>query len=182
MGEPRRTTRFGALAALCIMGVLIATGCASSEAPPPTASSSPTAEKSDAAVLAAVLDVYTRYSAALDAILARGDGDYSQLEPLTTPEFFDSFTSADDEFSRGEWKTTGSTSFDSEELVSSSSSSVAVVLCRDVSRVRVVTVDGVDVTPADRSERFAVKVTFTSDDSGYLVDSSERTAEDALCG
>lgn len=181
MGESRRTARFVALAALCVTGVLATAGCSTNSVRPPSAPPSSSAESSDAAVLAAVLDVYTRYSAALDAVLARGDGDYSQLEPLTTPEFLESFTAADDEFARGEWVTTGSTSFDSEELVAITSSTVSVQLCRDVSRVRILTADGMDVTPGDRPERFPVSVTFAATDGAYVVDGSERITEDPSC-
>jgi hypothetical protein len=183
VGETRRTTRLIALAALGASTAITAAGCSLHDASPPSAVASPTgtSTRSEQAILADAIDAYTRYSAALDAVLARGDGDYSDLTSVTSKRFLDTFTAAQDEFSSGEWKTTGSTSFDSEELVEFSSSTATVRLCRDVSRVRVLTRDGMDVTPPDREERFSVLVDLIEADGTYVIDSSERVTEDVSC-
>lgn len=190
MGEPRRTTRFGALAALCITGVLIATGCASSEASPPppptTASSSPTAEKSDAAVLAAVLDVYTRYSAAFDVALSTMPtaSDQPQLRATVTPEYW-KVLEADLSSDSRTWYQTGSTAFENMSVVDSSFDSgevsVSALVCVDSSHVTLHDQTGVEVHSDDRSLRFVMQVDFegASIDELLVADafSSEETAQ-----
>jgi hypothetical protein len=183
VGETRRTTRLIALAALGASTAIAAAGCSLHDASPPSAVASPTgtSTRSEEAILADAIDAYTRYSAALDAVLARGDGDYSALKDWTTSDYLTRL-SEDDLFAQNGWVTEGSTSFDSEQLVSRSPETVTVRLCRDVSRVRVKDASGVDVTPKERDDRFVVTVSLVgTEESSLLVDSSERDAEDDSC-
>jgi hypothetical protein len=133
-------------------------------------------------ILGEVLSVYTRYSAGLDVALASGRGDYSAVRSSTTDSYFAELSMADDEFADGALRTSGSTSFDSASVVDVSKSDVTVRLCRDVSLVRVLNQEGVEITPEDRPERFPVLVRFTLvTDKGYLVDESIRDEESEIC-
>jgi hypothetical protein len=166
------------LSALCV-GALVLAGCAPGAAS--TRSATPRPTDTDAALLSEAIDVYTRYSAALDVVLASGEDDYAALEEVTTEAFLDTLR-ADDEFSRGEWRTSGSTSFDSETLVKADDTSLTLQLCRDVSRVAILDTSGNDITPPDRADRFAVTVAFIRSKEGSLeIDSSDRNVEDASC-
>jgi hypothetical protein len=183
MGESRRTTRSVELIALCAGLLLSTAACTAADpaSPSPTASVADADDAAEAAVLAEAIDAYTRYSAALDVVLAEGDGDYSKLADFTTPAFLTRL-SEDDIFAVNGWTTTGSTTFDSEEYLSEVDSTVTVRLCRDVSRVRVENTAGEDVTPTERADRFVVTVAFVRDDERtLLVDSSERDGEDRSC-
>lgn len=133
-------------------------------------------------ILNRVLSVYMKYSAGLDVALASGEGDYTAVRSSTTDEYFAEISTADDEFASGELRADGSTSFDSASIVDVSESEVAVMLCRDVSLVRILNREGADVTPGGRPVRFPVIVRFSLDgDEGYLVDESTRDAESDIC-
>ncbi|RWZ53151.1 hypothetical protein ELQ90_04305 [Labedella phragmitis] len=139
------------------------------------------ATEPDDAILAKAVDAYTRYSAALDLALANGDGEFEELKGLATPSFLRGLA-ADDVFAVNSWRSRGSTSFDSQQLVNESENQVVLQVCRDVSRVRVLDAQGTDVTPKERDDRFAVMVTLQRvDPSAPLLVAGSEPSVDASC-
>jgi hypothetical protein len=154
------------------------TGCGE----PAVVEATPSATSTDSAQLVEAIDVYTRYSAALDGAFAAGDGDFSGLSGSTTEALREVMESGDI-FSQNGWRAVGATSFDSETLVESSDLKMVVHLCRDVSRVRIVDASGADVTPPERADRFPVEVTFVraNSEESWLIDGSVREPGDDSC-
>jgi hypothetical protein len=179
VGESQARRRWPALTIAALVAVLSA--CDSGGTAPADTPTLSQATETDE-ILSAVLSVYAKYSAGLDVSLASGKGDYSAVRSSTTDEYFAELATADDEFASGELRADGSTSFDSASVVDVSGSEVTVMLCRDVSLVRILNREGADVTPADRPARFPVIVRFSRDgDEGYLVDESTRDVESSIC-
>jgi hypothetical protein len=164
-----------------VTSLVVLSGC-SADLPRRQSTPRPVASESASALLDDAIDVYTRYSAALDVILAAGEGDFTALKGIGTEAFYDAFATSEDEFTKGIWRTDGSTSFDSVEVMQASDTEITLGLCRDVSRVRIVDEDGNDATPVDRPDRFRVRATFIKTSAGELrIDSIERNAEDPTC-
>lgn len=74
----------------------------------------------------------------------------------------------------------GAATIESVEVVEASGERAVAQVCVDSSQVRVMTVDGVDVTTPGRPERSAMVVTFLSGDGGWRLHES-RFADDPAC-
>ncbi|MFJ4225341.1 hypothetical protein [Microbacterium sp. NPDC089695] len=166
-----------ALAALAVVGTLA--GCAASPAPTPT----PTpAFASDEEAFAAAEEVYRAYN---DAGNARNAG-----EPEPNPQDFlvGNALEGDIEGVRlleeGQLTVDGEVKVDSVALeeapVRSQQTKVVVLVCLDVSQVRLMDANGNDVTPRGRADVVAQEVTFTSDGDDLRI-SSEASADVSQC-
>jgi hypothetical protein len=167
----------GVVGVVCGVALLGLTGCGQ----PAVVEATPSAS-TDSAQLVEAIDVYTRYSAALDGVIARGDGDFTSLSDTTTEKFRGELE-LQDTFAQNGWKSEGATSFDSESLLVAEPLRMVLHLCRDVSRVRILDASGTEVTPPERSERFPVHVTLvrTDEELPWLIDGSVRDPEDESC-
>ncbi|GAB3617926.1 hypothetical protein GCM10027416_24830 [Okibacterium endophyticum] len=168
------------------MAVLLAMALTSCTTPSPEPTPTKTTVfASDDEALAAAVDAYTKYNAALDAVLAGEDRKESGLQGLVTEEFWLELSETNGLEERG-WKSQGTSTFDSETLVAfnmdASVANITLSLCRDVSEVRLIDEGGNDVTPASRDDRFPVEVNFVSSSSHenqlLLADSGTWPGED----
>jgi hypothetical protein len=135
--------------------------------------------ESDEEALAAAEEAYGAYLAASDQVSASGGVDTALLEPHATADYLEFLTPEFEEFEESGRKTTGATRFDSFELQQHAElgeqALVSIYLCLDVSDVRVLDQNNVDVTPIERQLRLPLEVTLvaTSSEESLRVDSSQ---------
>lgn len=147
--------------------VLLATGCTPDPAPTP----SPTGFASNEEAFAAAEATYRAYvdavSAAQSGVTARDPASF-----LTGQALEDEIRSAR-ELKAEERTLEGPVSVLAVENIDASSSEVTIQACLDLSRSRVVSSGGEDVTPDSRPDSFSVEVDVVWTPVGPLVASSE---------
>ncbi|MFF2387971.1 hypothetical protein [Agromyces sp. NPDC058104] len=169
------------IAALAAAGALaLALSACTPEAEPspeptPTASAAPIFASDDEA-LAAAVEAYEAYASMSGSIASDGGDDAERIDPYVTAEFAGNVGSEFDALRSAGGHTQGQTTFDTASLVERTEiddiASVSIYLCRDVSGVRVIDADGIDVTPKDRLERIPSKaelVSKSTDEPSILV-------------
>jgi hypothetical protein len=178
-------SRIGILAVTSIT-VLALAGCSSTEAsgaPPSEISSIPNPEPtpmfaSDDEALAAAELAYRNYIAVSDEIARDGGAGVERLRPFVSSELFrQQEQEYGDVLAKG-LRAKGSSSFDSFRLESYDTRAeiIRVYVCIRVSNIRVVNEDGLDVTPADRSNDLPLQVVFVDDsvsETFLLISQSE---------
>jgi hypothetical protein len=189
VGETRGTTRYTALATLGTALLLATMGCtAGDSSPTPTPTATATEGASDAAILAAAIDAYTRYSAAFDVVLSKppAEADYSQLRETVTPRYW---SVLDQEFRSNDrtWTQIGSTAFGEMSLLDSTTSAsrvtASVTVCVDSTHVKLVDASGSEVHAEERSRRFSMEVAFEGASVDRLaVDDAFSMEGSAECG
>lgn len=167
----RTTTRMlrrvvaGSLA--CLLGAVALAGCAPTD-PPVATPTSTSIFASEEEALAAATDVYQQYNAAFDEALAKGGADMSGLRGLVTEAHLAELEKPGTIDTNG-WHTEGTSSFEVKSVDSYSpgeaETAIAVNVCRNLSAVQVVDSNGADVTPADWPDFVPLVVTFVSSDS-----------------
>lgn len=158
-------------AILAVGSTLALAACVPNEpAPPPAPSPSTTAPlfATDDDALAAAEKVYREYLAA-----SNSGPDFARLEPVTTPEWFAYEKEASDRRHEAGLRAEGDSQIVSFDLQSYSTSEVVVYVCLDVSDVRVLNQQGIDVTPSERADRGTLEVRFAVTNAGLRVDGSD---------
>lgn len=173
---PRRASR--ALIATALLAVaplavaLLVTSCGPAPSRgAPTATPTPTATAlyaSDEEALAAAEEVYREY---LDA--SNAGPDFVRLAAVTTPEWFEYEKDSSERRAASGLRAEGVSKIVSFELQSHSVAEIAVYVCLDVSGVRIVNEQGVDVTPAERADRGTLEVRFAVTEAGPRVNGSD---------
>jgi hypothetical protein len=182
---PSWRSRIGILAVTSIT-VLALAGCSGTEAsgaPTSEISSTPNAEPtpmfaSDDEALAAAELAYRNYIAVSDEIARDGGAGVERLRPFVSSKLFrQQEQEYGDVLAKG-LRAKGSSSFDSFRLESYDTRAeiIRVYVCIRVSNIRVVNEDGLDVTPADRSNDLPLQVVFVDDsvsETFLLISQSE---------
>ena len=162
-----RTLATTTLAILITFG---ASGCfALTETPEPSASATPSASPlfaSDEEALAAATEAYAAYLRVSDEILADGGRDPGRLLEVASSDVAASESEALREFVENNWRSSGSSTFDSVRLQSrtgdrDSGETVVLYLCVDASDVDVVDQSGISVVSPSRIARTPLEVAFT---------------------
>lgn len=158
-----------AVGALVIGGML--SGCAPSPAPTPT----PTpAFASDEEAFAAAEEVYRAYNDAVNAQWTGAD-EASPLRYLSGDALETDIESMRVMEERG-WSLVGDghlAKFEGIKVDGSRRESVSAAVCLDIGAVRVLDVDGNDITPGERQERLPLRVGFTWSGSSLTISSSD---------
>lgn len=166
------------LGALALIAGAVA-GCAPAPAPTPTPTAAFANEKE---AFTKAEETYREYSNATNQTeLSAPDTFESVFEWLTG----EAETSARENYSdlRANGITrSGASTFDTFSPISYDGESVRVELCIDVSQVRLINAEGVDVSPPDRPERQPVQVTFLQAQTPTkLAIASSTAAEELQC-
>ncbi|WP_344296702.1 hypothetical protein [Agromyces neolithicus] len=186
----RAPRRLGAALAAAGTLALVLTGCVGT--PEPTSTPTPTEEApifaSDEEALAAAVKAYELYAAASQQITDDGGTEPERIDPFVTPSFAVALHEEFAAFQESGVHSQGKITADHESLVEWSQEggavSASIYLCRDVSEVRAIGPDGVDVTPEDRADRVPSQAFFVSDAkraSTLLVDRIETWTGDDFC-
>lgn len=139
--------------------------------PVPTPSVTPVFA-SDEEALAAAEASYAAYLAVSDAASADGWRQPELLAEYVTSEELVQTRETYAELAATGRHTQGSSTFDSATLQQFDGQELAIYLCLDVSKVRLVDADGQDVTPLSRPNRIPLEVGFRITESGHLLLSS----------
>ena len=195
MPIPRRRRsaprRLGVVSGTVAVLTLSLSGCIGAPAPAPTPSSSTSAEPvfaSDEEALAAAVEAYGLYSAVSAEVTADGGAEPGRVDSTVTEGYAVTLHEEFDALAELGLTIVGDTKIEDEGLTESGydveGAKVSIYFCRDVSGVRVIGADGVDVTPADRDERTptqAFLVSSTADPSVLLVDGVEQWSGEDFC-
>lgn len=191
--RPRRSVPRRLAGAVATAGVLALalSGCVGAPAPSPTPSTPSSPEPifaSDEEALAAAVEAYEIYSSASAEVTADGGAESERVDPTVTHEYADQLHGEFDALKDIGLTMVGETKIERAMLAESASDEqgarVSIYFCRDVSGVRVLGPDGVDVTPADRDDRTptqAFLVSSSNDPSILLVDGVELWSGDDFC-
>lgn len=167
-------------------GVLAIVTLLAACAPPPARPSPTPPIDEEARALAAAIDAYAVFNAAVDRYTA-GEEPTHVFKGLVTPAFLRNLQT--------EWEnagesthTEGASSFTDARLVDVAETAlgddVALVLCRDVSQLRVVDANGAEVSAPTRRLRIPTVVSFeatSGDTGGLLVMGVDQWNESGFC-
>ena len=179
-----------ALAAAGAIALLLSgcTGGAPAPSPTPSADAAEPIFASDEEALAAAVEAYERYRDVSGAITEQGGADAERISGVVTPAFASTLREEFAALANLGLRTSGSTLIDTTSLVrndvAKDGAEVAIYLCRDVSSVRVIDANGLDVTPADRPVRVPSQAFFVSSDedaNSLLVSGVEEWVGDDFC-
>ncbi|MFF2275716.1 hypothetical protein [Agromyces sp. NPDC058126] len=184
------STRVAALAAAGALA-LVLSACAPeadpSPAPTPTASGAPIFA-SDEEALAAAVEAYEVYLAVVDELTQTGGENSERIRAFAESAYAAELEESLAQLRLSGKRTSGDSSVDGIELIEyedrSGGAAVSVYACLDVSEVRVLDADGVDVTPSDRIERRPLQLEFVSaldDPERLLPAGSEPWPGDDFC-
>lgn len=126
---------------------------------------------SDAEALAAAEEVYREYlrvSSEIDTSAGIDD-----LAPLVSASWLSNERKSREDFESRGVHTEGQADVRWVKLQNREADEVSVYVCLDLASTRLVDVDGIDVTPADRGSEGLLLVRFRAPDGGLLVDWSE---------
>jgi hypothetical protein len=145
---------------------------------------------SDEEALAAATAAYQEYLAASGQVSSSADLDISPIVDLVTEAYLVNEAATLDQFESRGLRTAGDSILAGSALqqwFESGSGGVTVIIyaCVDVSNVRLIDRDGVDVTPADRPAIAALEVQFISGVAGseqLLLESSVPWTDTGVCG
>lgn len=179
MGETETVRRVGASAAALLL-VLSLSSCIAPKPCQPT----PTTTEKQSARLAAAVDAYTVFNAALDGYIS-GSSTVEVLEPLVTPDYYDVLAAEDVEFRARDTFTVGASSFSQEKLEDADAwggfGEIALVICRDISRTRVVDSDGAPSTATPIRTRIPTIAFLVADGDALLISKVDQWNEDGYC-
>lgn len=193
MGMPRRTHRFKELLAATICVTFALSGCAavSPHAPKPTVTSGSVEFApyfaSDDDALRAAKDAYTDYEKVANAIVRSGGKKPERLAPYVTADALAKQIKGFRALSDNKVTAVGNSSFDSVKLEwwqsTMEKTYVTISLCEDISNVRVIDVNGKDVTPVDRLDYLPQELTFVPAGSGdsLVLDEAEDASSKFTC-
>jgi len=173
------------LVALLLAGAS-ATGCSGQPAPDPSTPSAP-AFASDEEAFAAAEETYRAYVDALNEVDLSDPATFEPLFALTTGEANATERKSASEMHAEHLTVSGATvllGFYPREFSDSSDPRVVAVACTDVSDVDLIDDSGKSIVPADRPDRYALRVTFdasTDTSTGLALASSNRVRE-SECG
>ena len=144
---------------------------------------------SDEEALAAAEEAYGRYLAASDAINAKNGEDPQTIAPFVHPDYLPELLAEFESFRTNKTYVEGNVEFDSIELQQYSDdldgpAQVAVYLCLDVTKARLMSEDDEDITP-NRNDRLPLEVVLETKDRepNLLIKSGELwTGEDFCAG
>lgn len=171
---------------LCAGALLATAGCTAGDTPQRSATPTDSAP-TDAAVLAAAIDAYTRYSAAFDVYLSDLPvaADSSGLKEAVTTRYW---SVLEEEFRAEEraWYQKGSTAFGNAELLTTSiegdTFTASIVVCVDSSHVELFDSEGAEVYAEDRVLSFPMQVNLEGASANRLrVDDSFSAEGDVQC-
>ncbi len=163
-----RRRRNAAAFTVAAVAVFALAGCVQSapQVIPTTTPSSAPVFASDAAALAAAKKAYVAYLAVSDQIGNEGGANAVRLAPLVTKNWLPTEIESYATFAKTGEHFTGVTSFESFRLQSFEVvrryAEVAVYVCANVSRTRLVDATGADITPASRQAVYPVVASFES--------------------
>lgn len=150
-----------------VVAVLLATGCAPEPAPTP----SPTGFASEEEAFAAAEATYRAYVDAVSAVqTGRAGTDPSEF--LIGQALDEEIASARELAASGK-RLEGPVGVASVSAVEATSSVATIQACLDLSRSRVVTTSGEDVTPLSRPGSFSVEIGAIWTPNGVLINSSK---------
>jgi hypothetical protein len=153
-----------AVAALAITVALAVTGCVATPGgtkPTPSPSATPLFQ-SDEEALAAAEEAYAAYLRVSDQILMDGGKKPERLLEVATEEVLANEESGYEKAKAMGLRSTGGSSFDQMRFQSVDDRSLSVYLCKDVSRVDILDVNGQSVVPSNRPDRYPLAVEFQS--------------------
>lgn len=167
MGRGRGRRHGGRTTAALVMAAVIFTGCTPSPAPSP----SPTGFASDEEAFAAAEATYRAY---IDAVNASRMDQSSPVTPTSylTADALEAELESIERFKNSGISLDGAIQVISVKHLAASYLSADIVVCLDVSETRVVNSSGKDVTPADREELVAARVTGKWTPTRVLISSS----------
>jgi len=176
------------LGAVAVLGMLALSGCGGGTplpTLPPTPSSTPVFASEEEA-LAAAEEAYAAYSEASSLIASDGGADPHRVAPYVTEEQLRNELATADYYASNGVHSVGSpviTFFQLQDWSQAGTQAeIVVYVCVDVSMVRVVDSDGVDVTPPDREPVVPLEVLITGDaPDALLVASSEQWSGSSFC-
>jgi hypothetical protein len=159
-------------AALAIAAALALTACVATPGdtkPTPSPSATPLFS-SDEEALAAAEEAYAAYLRVSDQILMDGGNEPERLLEVATNDVLANEESGYDKAKAVGLRSTGGSSFDQMRIQSVDDRSLTVYLCKDVSRVDILDVNGQSVVPSSRPDRYPLSIEFQSvDDRTKLV-------------
>lgn len=165
-----------AVAPLVVAAALVLTGC-TSEPRIPAAEPQPTAAPlfaTDEEALAAATAAYEEYLAVLNAASSAPTEGIEDASDLVSSEHFLELQSTIDELVAQGVRAEGGTELtrtvlQQHSVDSGSLTTVVIYACLDVSRVRLLDLEGEDVTPTDRNETADLEVEFEAGTDEHLV-------------
>lgn len=128
---------------------------------------------SDEEALAAAEEVYREYLAMSDLMSSEGGAEPERIAPFVTEEHRDRAVGSFDSLSDSHLRTEGASSISDVSVTYADNFEVQLKLCLDVSNVHVLTLDGEDITPADRSPSVLLVILFEIVEEELLIASSE---------
>jgi hypothetical protein len=169
---------------------LALSGCVGAPAPTPTPTASASAEPifaSDEEALAAAEVAYSAFETVSHDIASDWGKQPERIESVATatyaPELLEEFA----QYRELEIRADGAVKLDSFSLVQHTAdntrSEVVIYVCRDVSGVRIIDANGVDITPVDRAARTPLIASLTTEADGekLLVDGVELWSGEDFC-
>lgn len=154
---------------------------------------SPTASPifaSDEEALAAAEAAYGAYLAVSDQILAEAGADSDRLLSVATSDLYADAIAGFESFASKEWRSVGTTSFDSAELqnfdphATPGDPMVVFYVCVDLSGIDVLDSTGTSVVSPNRIDRSPYQVAVTTvdaDDAGLIVAGDEPWGGENFC-
>ncbi|MBN9173890.1 MAG: hypothetical protein J0I70_07025 [Microbacterium sp.] len=176
--------RITAAAAVVALVIVAATGCTSP--PSPTSTPTPTFTSADQAYAAAE-KTYRAYVDALNEVDLRDPKTFEAVYAWTTGDALEGDKKSFTSMHADGWHVSGETVLGRIRPVAfelSGHTRVTARVCLDVSRVKVVDLDGDSVVPNGRNDRQPVTVTFTDGSSrtGLLIATSDASTDGEICG
>jgi hypothetical protein len=191
MPSPRSRSRRGLALAVAGVVALALSGCVGAQGTTPTPSPAESPSPvfaSDEEALAAAMRAYEAYSAASQEIAVEGGVHPERIDSTVTPAYAAVLHEEFAALTQAGVTLVGPTRVDAAKLSESTyderGARISVYFCRDVSEVRVIGVDGSDVTPADRDNRVPTQAFFVSSDDDaatILVDGVELWPGEDFC-
>lgn len=159
-------------------------GCIGSgvvKTPVPTPSAAPVFA-SDEEALAAAEAAYAAYVDATDIVSAEGGVNPERIKNLVTSEELERSIEEFKNLRESGNRTIGTTAFDALTLQRFDDVEVVVYACVDVSSVRLVNAEGIDITPRNRPEHVPLEIAFWIGLQGeLLLNSSDVWQEASIC-
>jgi hypothetical protein len=179
----------GILATLAGAGLIVITlaGCATPASPlsTPTPSAMHTPVfASDEEALKAATEAYAAYLAMSDTIAQEGGINPERIKDYVTSSQYEIQDKDLADFRARGYLAQGSSKFDSARLQQRSENTVGIYVCVDVTDVRLLDVNGTDVTPSTRPNRLPIEVQLIASvahSERLLVDESKLWSGQNFC-
>lgn len=147
------------LVAVALVALLAACGPEPVPAPLPPEPTATAVFASDAEALAAAEEAYAAYLEMSDIVTADGGQGAHRLEPFVDPDYFASTLAAIQIYIERDVHTQGKTEFRVVSLNYFDEFELQMEICLDVTDIRILNAEGLDVTPRDRVNVLPITIT-----------------------